>query len=181
MKTVTKIFTFFVAIFLILPAQAQEIELSNGASVCLEDVSNMGLSSRDAARFSEDLAYYEFVPGSLYLIPVKIRCENYEALGGGLEAISITFETAAVLSLACTGGVGVQAAVTFGTIGVVLRVAKFAVSNIPCDSDENYRVEQQIKSTLCELAGRTGNTCDIKKIKINYKDDGPYTPIPKAI
>ncbi len=149
----------------VVPWQAQANRLDDGVEICLIDfISEMDFSSR--FEFEHNIVLGQSFPEFHSLYKANLRCIERDYLWQGLDMISITFEFAALASLACTGGAGVPASIAFGFIGLTTHVAKFFVRSLPCQSGDDEIAKKVFKQEMCRLINSEGGHCDLSKVRL---------------
>lgn len=86
-------------------------------------------------------------------------CETTQSFTTGLEAVSITLDTASVF-MACTG-IGASASVFVKTTNAGVKIAKFMISRLPCENRSAKEIDREARQALCKRFGFLGVPCQI--------------------
>jgi hypothetical protein len=92
-----------------------------------------------------------------------LSCSTKDGIKSALQVTKITTGMIAVAA-ACTP-TGAPVAIVAGISGVVTDMIDLVVSNLDCEDPTNdYKIEKQVKSTVCSVLNKKGIECDPRKL-----------------
>jgi hypothetical protein len=134
----------FITLFCLSGLLASTLSRAEEPVICMtQDFSDNTIDSDDDARFIE----------------ATYSCETTQSFTTGLEAVSITLDTASVFT-ACTG-IGATASVFVKTTSAGVKIAKFIISRLPCENRSAKEIDREARQALCKRFGFLGVPCQI--------------------